>query len=293
MFIGIDIGGTKTAVLLTNQKLTKLCELSHPNNGVLHMPTIIEHINQLLQQANAQKANLRGIGVGVPGIVNPKLGQVSLAVNLSINQPTDIAKPLAKAFSVPILLENDVRLGAIGLQNWLDVDDLVYLNIGTGVAAGVVLNGRLHRGTIGMAGEVGHIPLKETNDILENSISGPAIIRLANAAGLTVAHAGELYQLAAQQQPKAMAIVQSVSQHIAQTILWLVMTYDVEKVLLGGGVTQIGAPFLNPILAELARIRQQSRLAEQMVPSSKIELVPSHLNAGLWGAVCLAEKGAR
>lgn len=71
------------------------------------------------------------------------------------------------------------------------------------------------------------------------------------------------------------------------------MTYDVEKVVLGGGVSHDGDGFLKPILAELARLRAQSELAKIMLPDSKIALMPKTYNAGLWGAITLARQKVR
>jgi hypothetical protein len=68
------------------------------------------------------------------------------------------------------------------------------------------------------------------------------------------------------------------------------MTYDVEKVVLGGGVTRSGNAFLAPILAELAALRQQSPLAYSMLPTEKVHLMPADYNPGLWGAVHLAKQ---
>ena len=71
------------------------------------------------------------------------------------------------------------------------------------------------------------------------------------------------------------------------------MTYDVEKVVLGGGVTHVGDAFLAPVLAELARLRSRSALNRKMLPDSKIALLPRTFNAGLRGAIYLAQQAAQ
>lgn len=292
MFVGIDIGGTKTAVHLTDAAFSLVAQSTHPTRGDSLVADLKQAVHNVLAAAHVTSEALLGLGIGIPGIVDPVQGVVSMAVNLQITDPLPLANQMKAEFLTPIVMENDVRLAAYGLHKKVGINDLAYLNIGTGISAGVILNGRLHRGVTGMAGEIGHVPITTTLQTLENLASGPAIIRQAETAGLQVQHAGELFLLASNSHKKAVQVIKQVNFYLSQAILWLMMSYDIEKVFIGGGVAKSGDLFLTPLLAELKQLRYGSHLAEQMVPDSKIALLPDAFNPGIWGALQMAATAA-
>jgi predicted NBD/HSP70 family sugar kinase len=126
---------------------------------------------------------------------------------------------------------------------------------------------------------------------LEAVASGSAIARLGREL---IPEASEpitaemVYRAASEGHEKSISIIRQVSHYLARAIQLLIMTYDVEKVVLGGGVTRSGPTFLDPILAELARLRSLSSLAAAMLEDEKVALLPADYNAGTWGAITLA-----
>ena len=200
-----------------------------------------------------------------------------------------------------------MRLAAVGAHAYFEslapVAHLAYLGVGTGISAGVVLSGQLYRGAHGMAGEIGHTIAEPGGAMcncgqrgcLETIVSGPAIVRqvealLPRAADRPSWTPGEVFQAARDGQPHARAVVDRVVTHLGQAIQWLVMTYDVEKIVLGGGVMGSSALFWDLLLAELDRMRAQSALATAMLDPDRIVLLPGAYNAGLWGAVHQARR---
>ena len=152
------------------------------------------------------------IGVGVPGRVDPATGTVTLAVNLGWSN-LELGRRLEQRLGRPCVLENDVRAAALGLHRRRvvgDVDDLAYVAVGTGVSAGVILGGQLHRGVRGLAGEIGHVIAVSSGPAcscgergcLETLVSGPAIARDARAAVAT----GAPTRLAAIEAPTAVDV---------------------------------------------------------------------------------------
>ncbi|MFZ1399719.1 MAG: ROK family protein [Candidatus Promineifilaceae bacterium] len=308
LLVGLDVGGTKTAALLVDASDCVLGQVTVPTrtaNPDELLDTISRAIHAVLAEAQATPQQIGSIGLGVPGLVDPATGIVHLAVNLNL-QTYPLGPMLASRFKTPTFLENDVRTAAIGAFDYLRqrelVDSLAYVSIGTGLAAGVVLNGRLHRGYNGMAGEIGHMIVDIDGDLcncglrgcLETIVAGPAIIRQLLAADppttANIQTAGDVYRAAAEGDLAAQRVVRRVSQYLSQAIQWLIMTYDVEKIVLGGGVTRSGAAFLAPILAELATLRQQSPLADSLLPAAKLHLMPVDYNPGVWGAINLAKQ---
>lgn len=328
--LGIDIGGTKVeaAIARTNnvapgrgeparQVLGRATVLTANEGGRAVLDSVEQAIAGALADGQIDREAVSAAGVGVPGQVDTGQGIVRLAVNLNLNS-FPLGQELARSLGgIPVRLENDVRLAAIGLYEALTggpaaepIRHLAYLSIGTGVAVGVVLNGVLYRGAGGMAGEIGHIIVEPDGALcpcglrgcLETVASGPAIARQAAALpGLTgdlgpQPDAAGVYAAARQGHPQASQLVQRVSGHLARAIHWVAMAYDVERIILGGGVAAAGDAFWSPIAAELQQLREMSTLAHQMLPEERVTTlrhmrgVPEPFNPGVWGALALADQ---
>jgi glucokinase len=314
-WIGLDVGGTKVEVLVVDRAMRIQGLFRRPMN-VENAQTSLESICQAVEQAlgllGERASGLAAIGVGIPGQV--ERNEVKYAVNLNLVS-CPVGAVLSERFGVPCALENDVRAAAVGASYYLGqretFTNLAYLSIGTGISAGLVLEGRLYRGSHGMAGEIGHVvvdphgPLCKCGQAgcLETIAAGPAIMLKAQQA----VEAGQktrlsevspldtemVYRMAAEHDPLAEEIVAEASNALASAVQWLVMGYDVDKVAIGGGVSHTGSNFLAPVLAGLARLRQGSALASDMLADHKILLMPSDFNAGVWGAVRLAQQCER
>lgn len=303
LYVGLDIGGTKTAVLIVSEGGDVLARAAAPTitaSSAAFLAGVIALIEEAMARVTAAPM-VRAIGLGIPGQVEPENGIVRRAVNLNLDA-YPLARRLSARFDCPALMENDVRTAAIGAYDHLrrtePVGDIAYVGIGTGISAGLILNGRLHRGAHGMAGEIGHVIVAPEGErckcgargCLETIVSGPAIARQGAAFLPSPVHPGAVYEAANRGDPRAEALVGRVSAQLARAIQWLIMTYDVEKVVLGGGVTRAGAAFFNPIMEALAHMRRESPLARAMLPATKVVLLPSDYNAGLWGAIRLARQ---
>jgi glucokinase len=174
-----------------------------------------------------------------------------------------------------------------------------------------VIDGALHRGPRGLAGEIGHVVLEPggprcacgLRGCFEALASGRGIGELAQAAvdageptALRTDHpctAIDVYREAAAGDPVAQRIVDSAGRYVARAVHELVMTYDVRRVVLGGGVTHAGAPFLEPVTRALDELRAASELAREALPADVVHLLPPDADAGGWGGVILARSAAR
>jgi predicted NBD/HSP70 family sugar kinase len=294
---GIDVGGTKIAVLIVDADGAVLGRATHVSSvgdqdGAV--PAIAAALDAALATARLGRDELIAVGVGVPGRVDPERGHVTLAVNLGW---TDLAlkSGLEAVIGRPVVIENDVRAAAIGLHRKAAAarPDLAYLAVGTGIAAGVILDGRLHRGARGLAGEIGHAVVDPNGPrcacgqrgCLEALVSGPSIARRANAATPQ-----EVYAAAVAGDPHATDLVEDVGRLLAWAIHTLVMTYDVERVVVGGGVSHAGDAFERPLRRELDRLRAASEQAGQLLPADIVDVLPPDAEAGAWGAVAVARK---
>ncbi len=293
---GIDIGGTKIAVLVVDADgavLGRATRSSSAGDQDGAAEAIVACLDEALVAASLTREDLRAVGVGVPGRVDPKAGTVTLAVNLGWSDFA-LKDALEARLGRPVVIENDARAAAIGLYErgvLGELDDLAYLAVGTGIAAGVVLDGSLHRGARGLAGEIGHAIADRDGPTctcgqqgcLEAFASGPAIARRA------AAHSAEaVYDAAAAGDPTAQDLIDDVGRRLAWAVHLLVMTYDVERVVIGGGVSHAGPAFADPIHRELARLRAASPMAGALLPTDIVAILPSEAEAGAWGAVAIA-----
>jgi glucokinase len=232
-----------------------------------------------------------------------------MAVNLNLDAPLPLRDMLADRLngSPSVTMENDVRTAALGAYRWLrqreDLTHMAYLSVGTGIAAGLILEGTLYRGTRGLAGEIGHVVVQPdgprcqcgARGCLETLAAGPAISRLSTphfdpTGNNRPPTSAEVYRQARQGHVGAQEVVAQTAQYLAQAIHWLVMAYDVEKVLIGGGVTRAGDAFLQPLIHYFADLRARSRLARFMMPETFMTLLPAGYDAGTWGAIALAQQ---
>ncbi|MEM7115410.1 MAG: ROK family protein [Chloroflexota bacterium] len=306
--IGLDIGGTKTEALLVNETLTPQTQLRQPTTAKHPerlLANLITTIDKAVAQAKVHPRSVTGIGIGIPGQVNPETGEVKTAVNLNIDRLA-LGRMLNQTYGIPIFVDNDMHTAAQGIYHYLNqhgesVSSLAYLGIGTGIAAGIILNGELHSGQQQMAGEIGHIVFQEDgprckcgqHGCLEAIASGPAIVAQANKIidGYIIHTPKDLYDLADTGYFPAQLAVTRISKSIARAIQLLLLTYDVEKVVIGGGVARLGDQLLQPILKELNQLQQQSLLARRMLAPAKVTVIPADFNPGLWGAIHLAQQG--
>jgi glucokinase-like ROK family protein len=298
---GIDIGGTKIAILVVDAdgavlgRATRSSSVADQDGAAV---AIAACLDEALAAAGLRRDDLDAIGVGVPGRVDPHKGHVTLAVNLGW---TDYAlrDALETELGRPVVIENDARAAAMGLhaRGVAGVtDDLAYLAVGTGIAAGVILDGRLHRGARGLAGEIGHAIAEPDGPrcvcgqlgCLEAFASGPSIARRAAERGSHATSAVEVYQAAAAGDPVAGELTDDVGRRLAWAVHLLVMTYDVERVVVGGGVSHAGSSFEAPLRRELARLRAASESAAELLPADIVDVLPPEAEAGAWGAVAVA-----
>jgi predicted NBD/HSP70 family sugar kinase len=311
LLVGVDIGGSKIAVLVVDAQLEIRGRLvvptpvGSPDDAADHIAATIA---AALETAGASVEGVGAVGVGVPGRVDPLAGIVSLAVNLGWHR-LPLREQLERRLHVPCAIENDVRAAAAGIRERRllgDVEDFVYLSVGTGISAGVVLGGQVYRGTRGLAGEVGHIVVDAEGPAcscglrgcLEMLASGPAIARLADDAiragrqSSLATHrtitAIDVHAAATAGDALATEIVANAGRALARAIHGLVMTYDVERVIVGGGVAGAGRPFLASIETALDASRASSELAAEMLGSGIVELLPDGSDTGAWGAITVA-----
>jgi predicted NBD/HSP70 family sugar kinase len=201
----------------------------------------------LLGSSGLDPDRVDGVVVGVPGVVESETGVLRLAENVAGLEGRAFADELRSALGLPVKLENDINLAALGEQ-WQGVargvDDFVFLSVGTGMGAGLVLGGELHRGRHGAAGEIDFVfsGLDENLDP-----SGPQVSLLAAELAGGGADPRAVFGAAREGDERARAVVDEVARRIAHHVATVAGVADVELVVLGGGIGANGDLLLDPV----------------------------------------------
>lgn len=304
---GLDVGGTKTLAAVVDGNSQIVAEVRRPTAGGDGLVPFLQSVlDEVGSRAGLPLTDLAAVGVGVPGVVDPVAGTVKHAVNLGVGgHPVDVAGPLGRMVDGPVSVANDVNQAAMGAVELLGLDgDVAYLSVGTGVALGLVLAGRLHHGATGIAGEIGHLPIDPYGPLctcgqrgcLEAIASGAAITRRwagGDGAGnggrdLTddggSAPAAALFQAAAAGNARAMAVRDDVCTHLAGAVALVVQTVDPDTVVIGGGVAEAGEPLLDAVREALRRRTAGSPLLTSFGLASRVAVLPPGLPVGAIGA---------
>ncbi|HLR55994.1 MAG TPA: ROK family protein [Actinomycetales bacterium] len=298
--VGLDIGGTKIAAVLLDEEAHIVARVRrstrHGMPGLLQ--SVTSAIEELLEIAGGAASQLKSIGLGIPGLVDAAAGIVQHAVNLGIGEEgLDMRAALQEKFpAAQVYVENDLNVGALGAVALLDLGkiDLAYLAIGTGLAAGFVLQGKPRSGANGAAGEIGHIPVDPFGEkcacgqrgCLETVVSGTAIARKWSTTNSRPAPAA-LFAEAARGNTEAIKVRDEFAVGVAAAIRMVALSMDVDVIVLGGGVSELGKPLLDVVQEALRAQARGSRLLESLRLDKRIELLPPGSAAAAIGAALL------
>jgi len=302
--VGVDLGGTLArAALLDLDGNIVLRSSVRSKQGAQGQAVLIKLIEDIMSSADSFGAKPGVIVVGVPGVVVPEKGVVVSAPSLGWHD-LHLQHLLENRFQLPVIIENDVNLHALG-EHWRGAgrgaSSLVCIFIGTGIGAGIILNGELYRGATYSAGEIGY-SLPDTQYLgqkfeefgcLEHLASGFGIAQRGKAAILAGNGEGILkfaksldaleavHVLSAYQNGDITArnIVEDAQRFLALTLINLVCVLNPEIIVLGGGIVESG-------MLDLQRFRDWLAKAVPFAPNLVLSALGS--DAGLLGAVALA-----
>jgi predicted NBD/HSP70 family sugar kinase len=265
LVLGLDLGARflRGAVcdLRGNVRARQDVELPGADVGVV-LDAAAELRSRLLAAGDLPAGALDGAVAGVPGVIEEPSGQVGLAGNIPGLEGLRIGPALQERLGVPVTVENDISLAAVGEQ-WRGIaqglEDFAFLSVGTGLGCGLVLRGELHRGHHGAAGEVDYAlggDLERENDPAAVGVTAFAA-RLAAEGRLRTSlappyDARAIFGAARAGDELARAVVAEEVQRIAAHIVPIAAVVDVALVVLGGGIGANGDLLLEPIRALLA-----------------------------------------
>ena len=293
--VGLDIGATKALGAVIEADGTVVAQSRQTTlpgaDGILStVTTVLDSLAKVLDGVLPSP-----IGIGIPGIVDRDRGAVSLAVNLGLGAEWfPLASLLADRTGAAVRVENDLNAATWGAHVISGVDDLAYLSLGTGLAAGFVLSGTLRRGAYGAAGEIGHVPVDPAGPrcpcgqrgCLELRASGSALLS-SPAAGGQAPPAATIFAAAASGNPEAIAARDRFVSGVADAIRMIGLAVDPAAVLIGGGVAEVGEPLLAAVTGALRAQAHASPFLAALDLASRVRLLPREVPVGAIGAALI------
>jgi predicted NBD/HSP70 family sugar kinase len=257
--LGLDVGGRflRGAICDLRGDVRARQDLEIVGQDVVRvLDQIAELRDTLVEATDLDDSLVNGVIVGVPGVVDPARHRIELATSVAGLEGETFGAALENRLGLPVTLENDVNLAALGEQ-WqgvaAGVDDFAFLSIGTGMGAGLVLRGELHRGIHGAAGEIDFalVGLADDVDPCAAAVSAFAASQVAESAEPTSLaspyDARDIFTAARAGDRLAARVVDEVARRIALHVVPLAAVTDLSLVVLGGGLGANGDLLLDPV----------------------------------------------
>lgn len=274
--VGVDLGGTTTKFGFISENGDILYKWTIPtdisNAGKNIIPDIADSILNKLNECKQNASILKGVGIGAPAFMNMNTGFVYEAVNLGWRN-LDLKSELEHKLMVPVIIDNDANIAAIG-EMWkgagVGSKDLLCITIGTGVGGGIIINGEIVHGTNGMAGEIGHLTVVPENGLLcncgksgclETISSATGMVRLA-MMGIEAHPESQLFkrnkqygyitskmivEAANENDQFALELLNTSSYYLGLAIANIANTINPSRIVIGGGVSKAGTLLLDLI----------------------------------------------
>lgn len=295
--LAVEIGATHAVVALRDLAAAGLAE----NRSELEvgagpeavLDAVTRSARTLLRAARRTRDEVAGIGIGLPGPVEHNTGRPRNPPIMPGWDGFDVPGYLRRTFNVPVLVDNDVNIMALGEQSlhWPDDDDLLFVKAATGIGAGIVSGGILQRGAVGTAGDLGHVRVPGAEDVLcrcgntgclEAVAGGPAIAARLVAAGHSARGSRDVVALVRAGNNDAVAAVRQAGRDIGEVLAMAVNLLNPSTIVVGGSLAAAG----EHLLAGIREVVYQRSLP---LATAQLRIVTSRgaENAGPAGAAML------
>ena len=268
---GVDLGGTTVKIACFDAQGNMQSKWEIPtvtaNGGTQILPDIAAAVHTYIKEHDIDRADVMGIGIGVPGPVNAE-GVVNGCNNLGWGV-VEVEKVLQELTGFPVKAGNDASVAALG-ESWAggkDCENMVLVTLGTGVGGGIILGGKLLYGTHGACGEFGHMVMNPRETVpctcgnygcLEQYGSATGIVRMAKKflekeqtpsvlRGVENLSCKDVFDAAKEEDTLAKAILEQVFAYLGAGIANVCNTVDPDTVVLGGGVSKAGTMLLEGV----------------------------------------------
>jgi len=292
--LAADIGGAHATLAIADLGGTILARCSQPRDIADGPESVLAWIaatgRELIQDLGRDEEELAGIGIGLPGPVEHETGR-------PVNPPImpgwdgfDVPARLAQEWQVPVLVDNDVNIMALGEQHthWSSHREFLFVKLATGVGSGIIAGGRLQRGADGTSGDIGHVRVPDGEDVpcrcgntgcLEAVASGPALAGKLRAQGLEAERGSDVVALAARGEVAAIHALRQAGRDLGEVLAFCVNVLNPSVIVVGGTLAQAGDPLM-------AGAREAVYRRSQPLATRHLRIEPSRAgaDAGILGA---------
>ncbi|MER6388289.1 ROK family transcriptional regulator [Streptomyces sp. NPDC054949] len=266
--IGVDFGHTHLRVAVGNLAHQVLAEESEPldvdASWVEGFDRAEALVGRLIEGIGVGRDKVIGVGLGVPGPIDVESGTLGSTAILPGWAGINPRQELSQRLGVPVYVDNDANLGALGELVWgsgRGVKDLAYIKVASGVGAGLVINGQIYRGPGGTAGEIGHITLDESGPVcrcgnrgcLETFAAARYVLPLLQGTHGPELTMERVVELAREGDPGCRRVITDVGRHIGSGVASLCNLLNPSRVVLGGSLADAGELVLAPIRESVGR----------------------------------------
>lgn len=265
---GIDFGRTHVRVVLANAGYRVLAEKEVPlprgHQATDSIQAAASLLDQLMSQSGISRSQLLGAGAGIPGPIDSRNGKVIRGAILPEWVGINLHLELEKALKIPVFVDNDANLGALAQLSWGEqsgVSNLMFVKIGSGIGAGLILNGALFHGSFGVTGEVGHVTINEQGLIcrcgnrgcLETVASTATMVELLSRGQTAPISTADILSQAFLGDPATLRVIDDAGMAIGRALANVANLISPNVIVIGGPLTELGELFLAPIRRGLLR----------------------------------------
>ncbi|MEV6685352.1 ROK family transcriptional regulator [Streptomyces sp. NPDC051578] len=266
--IGVDFGHTHLRVAVGNLAHQVLAEDSEPLDVDASWTEGFDRaealVGRLIAGIGVGRDKVIGVGLGVPGPIDLESGTLGSTAILPGWAGINPRQELSSRLGVPVYVDNDANLGALGELVWgsgRGVKDLAYIKVASGVGSGLVINGQIYRGPGGTAGEIGHITLDESGPVcrcgnrgcLETFTAARYVLPLLQGSHGPELTMDRVVELAREGDPGCRRVITDVGRHIGSGVASLCNLLNPSRVVLGGSLAEAGELVLAPIRESVGR----------------------------------------
>jgi glucokinase len=293
--VGVDIGGSKIALLATEISSGEDLASDRFSTPADAGPTamleeLFDAVRRLVKQSGRAQEDLRALGIAVPGWVDVERGRVIQAGNLAGWRDIPLRDIIGHQLGLPAYVDNDAAMATLG-EKWRGaakkMHNFVFLSLGTGVGAGLMINGRMHRGFHHAAGEVGTFMMSRRalrkdrggHGDLELRIGGPAVQEQTEEEAGTSLKVKETFTRADDDR-RLRKVANRLADYIAMTVINITALLDPEAIIFGGGGSSAGEALIERVRE---RVEQQLSVSPALMRSTLGE--DAQLHGAVFGAL--------
>ena len=280
--LAVDVGATHVNLAVTDLNGTVLAERRLGQDVAKGPDTVLDRVvsegTRLLRKAGRGTEDLAGIGIGLPGPVEHASGMPVKPPIMPGWDGFDVVRHVQRSLPVPVLVDNDVNIMALGEQAsyWPEHDNFLFIKVATGVGAGIISSGQLQRGADGTAGDLGHVRVPRGDGVLcrcgnygclEALASGPAVAQSLTLQGVTAEGGGDVLRLVSEGNVQAIQALRQAGRDLGDVLATAVNLLNPSVIVIGGSLGQVGEHLM-------AGVRE-------VVYRRSLPLATTHLRIGL------------